>query len=283
MENVLVEKCSQTGLTRVELFDKGLFGGYYEFDEEDYYYVNPKMIEKGIYIKIRLIRDIDGTLYECIFVNVASGMEVMEVNFYEGKELQQAKHIRLLKHIVNGLNICNYDRDRFLKLASFVKAISSNLDSPQEDAIAIEKRFSETVKYRVETQAQAQAERVRLDGIAKADAERAQGTAEAEIIRLRGLAEAEAKEKIAEAFEQYGQAAILDMVVRMLPEYAKQVASPLSNIDKITVVDTGGGANGGAGKVTSYATDLMSSLQATLKESSGIDVKKLIESYVEKK
>ena len=135
-------------------------------------------------------------------------------------------------------------------------------------------------KYRVETQAQAQAERVRLDGIAKADAERAQGTAEAEIIRLRGLAEAEAKEKIAEAFEQFGQAAILDMVVKMLPEYAREVAAPLGNIDKITVVDTGGGANGGAGKVTAYATDLMSSLQETLKASSGIDLKNLLETYV---
>ena len=135
-------------------------------------------------------------------------------------------------------------------------------------------------KYRVETQAQAQAERVRLDGIAKAEAERAQGTAEAEIIRLRGLAEAEAKEKIAEAFEQFGQAAILDMVVKMLPEYAREVAAPLGNIDKITVVDTGGGANGGAGKVTAYATDLMSSLQETLKESSGIDLKNLLETYV---
>ncbi len=137
-------------------------------------------------------------------------------------------------------------------------------------------------KYRIEAQAQAQAERIRLDGLAKADAERAQGTAEAEIIRLRGLAEAEAKQKIAEAFEQYGQAAVLDMVVRMLPEYAKQVASPLANIDKITVVDTGGGEGGGANKVTSYATNLMGSLQETLKASSGIDVKELIETYVGK-
>ncbi|WP_274309612.1 flotillin family protein [Solibacillus daqui] len=137
-------------------------------------------------------------------------------------------------------------------------------------------------KYRIEMQAQADAERIRLDGIAKADAERAQGTADAEIIRLRGLAEAEAKQKIAEAFEQFGQAAVLDMIVKMLPEYAKQIASPLSNIDKITVVDTGSGANGGAGKVTGYATDLMAGLQETLKASSGIDVKNLIETYVGK-
>ena len=49
--------------------------------------------------------------------------------------------------------------------------------------------------------------------IAKADSQRAQGESEADIIRLKGLAEAEAKRKIAEAFEQYGQAAVLDMVI----------------------------------------------------------------------
>jgi flotillin len=139
---------------------------------------------------------------------------------------------------------------------------------------------AEANKYRIEAMAKAEAERIRLDGLAKAEAQKAQGSTEAEIIRLKGLAEAEAKEKIAEAFEQFGQAAILDMVIKMLPEYAKQVAAPLSNIDKITVVDTGGSSeNGGANKITSYATNLMASLQESLKASSGIDVKELIENY----
>ena len=135
-------------------------------------------------------------------------------------------------------------------------------------------------KYKIEAMAKAEAERVRMDGLAKADAQRAQGTTEAEIIRLKGVAEAEAKQKIAEAFEQFGQAAVMDMILKMLPEYAKQVAGPLSNIDKITVVDTGGsGANGGANKVTGYATDLMATLQESLKASSGIDVKDLLENF----
>ena len=140
---------------------------------------------------------------------------------------------------------------------------------------------AEANKYRIEAMAKAEAERIRLDGLAKAEAQKAQGSTEAEIIRLKGLAEAEAKEKIAEAFEQFGQAAILDMIIKMLPEYAKQVAAPLSNIDKITVVDTGGaaGGNGGANKITSYATNLMATLQESLKASSGIDVKELIENY----
>ena len=134
-------------------------------------------------------------------------------------------------------------------------------------------------KYRIEARAKADAEKVRLDGLAIADSERAQGETEADIIRLKGLAEAEAKRKIAEAFEQYGQAAVLDMIVRMMPEYAKQIASPLANIDKITVVDTGSGEGGGANKVTSYATNLMSTLQETLKASSGIDVKEMLENF----
>lgn len=135
-------------------------------------------------------------------------------------------------------------------------------------------------QYRIESLAKAEAEKVRLDGLAKAEAERAKGTTEADVIRLKGLAEAEAKRKIAEAFEQYGNAAVLDMVVQMLPEYAKQVASPLGNIDKITVVDTGGnGENSGANKVTGYATNLMSTLQESLKASSGIDVKNLLENF----
>ncbi|RHW38990.1 flotillin family protein [Neobacillus notoginsengisoli] len=156
-----------------------------------------------------------------------------------------------------------------------------------EQAAAAEKAKqmaeAEANKYRIEAMAKAEAERIRLDGLAKADAVRAQGESDAEIIRLKGLAEAEAKQKIAEAFEQFGEAAVMDMIMKMLPEYAKQVAAPLANIDKISIVDTGGGgAGGGANRVTGYATNLMAGLQETLKASSGIDLKELIESYAGK-
>ncbi|WP_369901107.1 flotillin family protein [Bacillus manliponensis] len=143
-------------------------------------------------------------------------------------------------------------------------------------------RKADAEQYTIEAEAKARAEEVRVAGLAKAEIEKAQGTAEADVIKLKGLAEAEAKQKIAEAFELYGQAAIMDMVLKMLPTYAKEVASPLSNIDKITVVDTGGGKNSGAGKVAGYATDLMATMQETLKASSGIDVKELLESFAGK-
>ncbi len=139
---------------------------------------------------------------------------------------------------------------------------------------------AEADQYRIETKAKAEAEQVRVQGIAKAEAEQAQGTAAAEVIKLRGLAEAEAKRKVAEAYELYGQAAMLDMIVTMLPEYAKQVAAPMGNIDTITVVDTGsGGKNSGANKVSGYATDLMTTAQESLKATTGLDIRELLENF----
>lgn len=107
-------------------------------------------------------------------------------------------------------------------------------------------RLAEASQYTTESQAKASAEKIRLDGLAQAESAKAKGAAEAEVIRLRGLAEAEARERQAEAFEKFGQAAVLDIVAKMLPELAGKVEAPLASIDKLTVVDSGnkGGVSG---------------------------------------
>ncbi|GMX67104.1 flotillin family protein [Paenibacillus elgii] len=135
---------------------------------------------------------------------------------------------------------------------------------------------ADAMQYRIEAEAKAQAEQKRLEGLAIADAERAKGTAEAEVIRLRGLAEAEAKQKLAEAFEKFGEAAVLDIIVKMLPELAGKVAEPIKSIDKLTVVDTGHGE--GAARVSNYVTQLMATAPEMLKSVSGLDVEKLVKS-----
>jgi flotillin len=136
-------------------------------------------------------------------------------------------------------------------------------------------RQADAVQYRIEAEARANAEQRRLEGLAIADAERAKGTAEAEVIRLRGLAEAEAKEKLAQAFEKFGEAAVLDIVVKMLPELAGKVAEPMKGIDQLTVVDTGHGE--GAARVSNYVTSLMATAPEMLKSVSGLDLNKLIQ------
>lgn len=133
---------------------------------------------------------------------------------------------------------------------------------------------AEALQFRIEAEAKAMAEQKRLDGLALADAERARGTAEADVIRLRGLAEAEAKQRLAEAFEKFGEAAVLDIIVKMLPELAGKVAEPIKGIDKLTVVDTGHGE--GAARISNYVTSLMATAPEMLKNVSGIDVEGLI-------
>lgn len=135
-------------------------------------------------------------------------------------------------------------------------------------------READALQYTIEAEARANAEQKRLEGLAIADAERAKGTADAEVIRLRGLAEAEAKQKLAEAFEKFGEAAILDIIVKMLPELAGKVAAPISAIDKLTVVDTGHGE--GAARISNYVTSLMATAPEMLKSVSGIDVDQLV-------
>ncbi len=141
-------------------------------------------------------------------------------------------------------------------------------------------READAIQYRIEVEAKALANQKRLDGLAIADAERAKGTAEAEVIRLRGLAEAEAKEKLAEAFAKFGEAAVLDIIVKMLPELAGKISEPISSIDKLTVVDTGNGA--GAMRVSNYVTDLMATAPDMLKSVTGIDLEQLVKGLTDK-
>ncbi|ASS77232.1 flotillin [Tumebacillus algifaecis] len=141
-------------------------------------------------------------------------------------------------------------------------------------------READAMQYKIEAEAKANAEQKRLDGLAIAEAERAKGTADAEVIRLRGLAEAEAKEKLAEAFEKFGQAAILDIIVKMLPELAGKISEPIGKIDKLTVVDTGKGE--GAARVSNYVTELMATAPQMLKDVSGLDIEAMIKGLTQR-
>ncbi|MFS0940845.1 flotillin family protein [Enterococcus casseliflavus] len=139
----------------------------------------------------------------------------------------------------------------------------------------------EALAKKASTLATTEAEQFRTESLAKAEADKIRliGLAEAETTLAKGTAEAETKEKIAEAFKKYDEAAILSMIVEIMPQLVKEAAAPLGNIDKISVVDTGSGEGGGANRVTNYATNLLSTTQETLKETLGLDVKSLIENF----
>src|SRR2546430_17604065 len=84
----------------------------------------------------------------------------------------------------------------------------------------------------------------------RASSIREQGEAEAEIIFKKGDAEARAMNVKAEAFQEYNQAAVIDKLLTGLPEVVRALASPLANVDKITIVSTGNGDAAGMNKIT---------------------------------
>ncbi len=79
--------------------------------------------------------------------------------------------------------------------------------------------------------------------VAVAQAVETEGAAEASAILARGQAEAEAMDQKAKAFATYGEAAVLDLLVRMLPEVVKAASEPLAAIDKMTVISTDGASS----------------------------------------
>ena len=108
----------------------------------------------------------------------------------------------------------------------------------------------------------------------EAEGIRSKGQAEADAIRAKALAEAEGIQKKAEAMKQMGEAAVLEMYFKAMPEIAKNIAEPLSKVDKITMYGDGNSAK--------LMKDIMNTLnQVTdgMKESTGIDIASVLSGF----
>ncbi|MFI1223857.1 MULTISPECIES: flotillin family protein [unclassified Streptomyces] len=128
-------------------------------------------------------------------------------------------------------------------------------------------------------EAEADAERSRLTGqgeklhrSALADAVRIEGEADAAAIAAKGAAEAEAMQKKADAFAQYGDAAVLQMLVEVLPSVVAKASEPLSAIDKMTVISTDG-----ASQLARTVTDNVAQGMELLTSTTGVDMTSLLQ------
>jgi len=161
------------------------------------------------------------------------------------------------------------------------------LQATIQKAAEADRRRVETVaeaeRQRLILEAQGQADAVKARGFGEADANRAKGLAEAEIIRAKGLAEAEiirakgeaeaeAMKVKAAAFHEYNQAAVLDKLLTGMPEIVRAIAEPLSKVDKVTIVSTGGDGshNGmGASRITGDIMNMVAQVPALFELLSG--------------
>ena len=143
-------------------------------------------------------------------------------------------------------------------------------------------------KFQLETEAAGAASATKATGFAAADVSKATGIAEAEANKARGLAEAaviEAQGKAtasamqakAESFKNYNEAAVIEMIMRVMPEIAGKISEPLSKMDKMVIINSGNGPGGGASKLTGDVTQIISQLPPILESLTGVKFEKLME------
>src|SRR3954449_5232627 len=122
----------------------------------------------------------------------------------------------------------------------------------------------------------ANADVAKATGLAEAEANKAKGLAEAAIIEAQGTAQAEAMRQKAESFKQYNEAAVIEMLVRILPELAGKISEPLSKTEKMTIINSGNGNGGGASKLTGDVTAIMAQLPPVLESLTGVKFETLL-------
>lgn len=157
-----------------------------------------------------------------------------------------------------------------------------------EAAAEAEKSRLSTVAEGQKAQGLAAAEVTRAQGLAVADAEKAHGIAAAEVRQAHGLAEAESRkaqgiadalamEKKAEAWQKYSEAAVVQILAPILPEIARAVADPLSKIDKITLVNTGGNGDAGISRVTGEVAKVIAQVPPVIEALTGLKLDSLLD------
>jgi flotillin len=134
------------------------------------------------------------------------------------------------------------------------------------------KRPAEAMHFQAKLEAETDAYQKELEAKGKAAGIRLSGAAEAEAITAKGKAEADAMQRKAEAWKQYTDAALAEMVIQRLPELARAVAEPLAKVDKIIMV----GDASGTSKLTGQVAGVLAQLPAVVESLTGIKLAEIL-------
>nr|XP_020659132.1 flotillin-2 [Pogona vitticeps] len=150
------------------------------------------------------------------------------------------------------------------------------IDVEEKEVIRMDKELTAMVKLPAEAEAHrlqqiAEGEKVKQVLVARAEGEKIRkiGEAEALVIEAIGKAEAEKMKLKAEAYQQYGEAAKMALVLDALPRIAAKVSAPLSKVDEIVIL------SGENNKMTSDVNRLLAELPASVHALTGVDLSKV--------
>ncbi|MBR2545154.1 MAG: flotillin family protein [Erysipelotrichaceae bacterium] len=189
-------------------------------------------------------------------------------------EIQKQEQQKTIQTATVNAQIARAEREAELK--------QKEVEIRQQELTATVEKQADADKYAKEQEAEAkmiqlkkEAEANRYIAQMEAEAIEAKGKAEAEAIRLKGMAEAEAMEKKAEAYQKYNGAAMAEMMIRIMPQLAAEIAKPISAIDKVTIYEGGSGESGVA-QVSGNMPVIMKQVFDTMSEATGVDLREIM-------
>ncbi len=206
-------------------------------------------------------------------------LEIKKANYLEMVKKQQAqadKAYDIQTNVMQQQLVAEEVKVRQVGKEHEIAVQDAEIKRRERELIATVLKQAEMERQRIETLAEAEKRRTEIEAEGRAAAIRAQGEAEAEIIFKKGEAEAKAMNVKAVAYQEWNQAAVVDKLLTGLPEIVQALASPLANVDKITIVSTGDGHSAGMHKITGDITQIAAQIPALFETLSGMQMSELL-------
>jgi flotillin len=219
------------------------------------------------------------TLSQAAQAEAQRDLQIKQANFLEAVQKQKAsadKAYEIQTNVMQQQVIAEQVKIEQVQKTAQIAVQDAEIQRRERELIATVLKQAEIERRRIETLAEAQKQKLIFEADGQAASTRATGEAEAEIIFKKGEAEAKAMNVKAEAYQEYNQAAVIDKLISNMPEIVRALASPLANVDKITVVSTGNGNAAGLNKITGDVAAMAAQIPALFETLSGMQFSDLL-------
>jgi flotillin len=219
------------------------------------------------------------TLSQAAQAEASRDLEVKKAAFQESVQKQKAsadKAYEIQTNVMQQQVVAEQVKIERVQKEAQIAVQDAEIQRRERELIATVLKQAEIERKRIETLAEAEKQRLMFEADGRASATRATGEAEAEIIFKKGEAEAKAMNVKAEAYQEYNQAAVVDKLLSSMPEIVRALASPLANVDKITIVSTGNGTTAGMNKITGDLAAMAAQIPVLFETLSGMQMSDLL-------
>jgi len=206
-------------------------------------------------------------------------LDIKKASYVETVKKQEAqadKAYEIQTNVMQQQVVAESVRVQQIEREQQIKVQEAEIVRREKELIATVLKQAEIERQRISVLAEAEKSRLSIEAEGAASAVRMRGEAEADIIFKKGDAEARAMNVKAEAFQEYNQAAVIDKLLTAMPEIMQAIATPLSKVDKITVVSTGNGGSTGMHKITNDMTEIAAQVPALVEALSGVPMSDLL-------